>query len=109
MRITWFREAQQLQQIDLAGRVVQEIGAADDVGDALRGVIHGYREHVRIDLIASPKNEIADGVRHVLSIRPLDAVSEKDLSGLNAQANGCRCGGGELTSAASAGIAQLVL
>jgi hypothetical protein len=92
----------------LPGRVIQKIGTAYDVGDALRGVIHSHGKHVGIDLIAALQNKIADRIRHILSIRTLNAIGEKHVPGLDPQADCCRRACAKLTSAASSGIAQLI-
>ena len=109
MSVAGFGLSQQPLQINLAGRVIQEIGAANDVRDALRGIIHGHREHVGVDPIAALQDKITDRFRDILSIRALDPVGELHLFGIDSHADGCRRLLPQLAGTASAGITQLIL
>jgi len=74
-------EAEQALQQDLARGVVQQVGAANDVRDALVGIVDDNREHIRDQRIASLQDEIPARRRDVLAEAPADPVVELQGAG----------------------------
>ena len=62
-----------LQQ-DLARRVVGQVFAAHDVGDALRGVVHHHGQLVGPQAVGPAQHEVTHGLGHVLLLRSQTAV-----------------------------------
>ena len=61
-------------QHDLPCGVVGQVRAAHDMGDALRGIVHHHGELVGPQLIGSAQHEVTYFLRHVLLLRPEQAV-----------------------------------
>ena len=55
-------QAQRALQQDLARSGVEQVGAADDVGDALVGVIHHHRQLVGPVAVGATQDEVADAI-----------------------------------------------
>ncbi len=71
---------QAISNQDLARRVVQEVGAANDVRRLVEGIVNHDRELIRSDSVASPDDEVADGFTEILAVAALDSVVELDLA-----------------------------
>ena len=71
-------QAQRALQQDLARSGVEQVGAADDVGDALVGVIHHHRQLVGPVAVGATQDEVADLGGQVLLVAPLQAIVEAD-------------------------------
>ena len=78
VQIAWCREAECVLQEDLSRRGGEKIGAANDVGDPLRGIVDNDGELIREEAIASPDDEIADVLVEPLALRSINAVGETD-------------------------------
>src|SRR5262249_22177268 len=74
------RQAETLLQINLARRRVEQVGAAHDIGDPLRGVVHHYGELVRVEAVGAPEDEVAHVALQALRLRALRPVGEADFS-----------------------------
>jgi len=72
------RAAERALQVDLARRRREQVGAAHDVGDLLRGVVDDDGELVGGQPVGSPHDEVADLAREVLPLRSLQPVDERD-------------------------------
>jgi hypothetical protein len=66
MQVLWRRVAQRTLQHDLAGRVVGEVFAAHHVGNALRSVVHHYRQLVGEQAIGAAQHKVAHFAGHGL-------------------------------------------
>ena len=62
--------SEQMLQKDLARRRIEQVGAAHDFGDPLRGIVDDDRELIREPAVGAPHDEIADLVAQVLRLRP---------------------------------------
>lgn len=89
---------------DLAGGVVEEVGAADDVGDALIGIVNDDGELVGEVAVGAEEDEVADLVRDVLGEGAVGAVVEGDGNGRNEKAPGAGLAARGDAGAAGAGI-----
>ncbi|MNL04214.1 hypothetical protein D3C87_1247790 [compost metagenome] len=74
-------QAQQVLQVDLARRGVEQIGPAHDMGDALRGVIHHHGELIGPQAVRAAQDEVAEFRFQVLALAALPAVVEADRRG----------------------------
>ena len=70
-------------QVDLALRRAQEVGAANDVGDALLGIVDDDGELVGEEPIAALDQEVADVPGERLSAGALEPVDEADSCVIN--------------------------
>lgn len=82
------RQAEFLLQYDLPRRVVEQVGAAHDMRDALCGVIHDNGELVGEKSVAAAQDEVADAFLHVFLLLAKDSVMEVRDAGGHAQADG---------------------
>ena len=78
MRIARLDRPQVSLEQDLPGRRRQQVGATDDVGDALVAVVDDYRELVSPVAVGATDHEIADFTRQLLSLSALDPIDERD-------------------------------
>src|SRR5690606_23013661 len=79
---------EQLLQIELTRRVVEQVGAAHDVGDALVGVIEHHGQLVGVQAVTAPDDEVAHLALQLLAELALHPVGEPVLQGRHAQADG---------------------
>ena len=63
VRITRRRQAERALQQDLARRGIEQVGAADDIGDPLRGIIDHDRQLVGPVAVRAAQHEVADFAR----------------------------------------------
>ena len=75
-------KAERTLQQDLARRVVGQVLAAHDVGDALLGIVDHHRELVGPQAVGAPQHEVTDLVRHVLAL-----WAEAPVNPINGQGN----------------------
>jgi len=115
------RESQGALQVDLPWRGVEQIGAPDNMRDALCGVVDDHRQGVRDDAVAALHDEVADRGADILAEAALNQVRKVDVARIHPQtrAGGSRLGGafaararvmilvGELPAAAAAREQQL--
>ena len=78
MQVRRSGEAQHSLQEDLARRRCEQVGAADDVRDALRGVIDNDGQLVREKPVCALDDEVAHVTREILRLRALQPVAEID-------------------------------
>jgi hypothetical protein len=91
-----------LLQPDLPWRRVEQVDAADDCVDPLRGVVGDDCQLVRVLAVGTQQDEVADGAVEILLHLALNAVAEGDRRVGYAQPPGaCRSARGEAVAAAS--------
>ena len=114
------RQAERALQQDLARRVVGQVLAAHDVGDALRGVVDHHRQLVGPQAVGAPQHEVADraaprpdaagpGAGRASRTRASAPASTRKAPGarrLAVQARRGRCRGTTRSSSAAAADAQ---
>ncbi|MNS33496.1 hypothetical protein D3C72_656110 [compost metagenome] len=88
MQITRLRQAEQFLQVELAGRGVQQVGTANDIGDALPGVVQDHRQLISVEPVTAADHEIADFPPQMLSVLALHPVNEMVFQFRYAQADG---------------------
>lgn len=81
-------QAKAALQKDLAGGIVEQVGAPDDVGDALFGIIHNDGQLVGIVAIPPLQDEVADTVGNLLVLQPEYTISETHEPLRDTQPNG---------------------
>lgn len=91
-------------QEELTRGVVEEIGAADDVGDALSGIVDDDGELVGEIAVGAEEDEVACVAGDVLSEGAAGAVVEGDGAGRDEKAPGAGQAAGWEAGAAGAGI-----
>jgi len=101
--VTRRRVTEPLLQINLSRRRVQQVGAADDVRDALRRVVHHHGQLIGVRSIRALEYEITNLPLDVMDDPPLYRILEFDARTLGQQAIGARCAARQQTFAAGAG------
>ncbi|MNN82302.1 hypothetical protein D3C81_1992230 [compost metagenome] len=76
MQVARLAQPQQFLQVELARGVIQQIGPAHDIGDALPGIVQYDRQLVGIQPVAAANHEIANFAPQMLFETPLDAIDE---------------------------------
>src|SRR5262249_23769583 len=79
-------QAQAGLQEDLPRGRREKVGAANDIGNALFGIVHDDSELVGVKSIRPPQYEVADVVLETLRLRPLQAVVVSDRCVVHTQA-----------------------
>ncbi len=97
MQVARGGQAERTLQHDLARRGIEQVGATDDVGDALVGIVDHHRQLVCPETVGAKQDKVADFSRHVLPHRTLQAIDEADCAAIrHAQAErrlrAWRCG-----------------
>src|SRR6185312_13883028 len=101
------RESERTSDRDLPSAACEQIGAANDIGNALCGIVHRHGELIGDEAIAPAHDDIAEPLQ-LEGLRPLDPILEADDLGVgDAEAQGCRAGP-RRSVAAGAGIAVLL-
>jgi hypothetical protein len=78
VRVPGRRQPKRPLQQDLPRRGVEQVGAADHVGDALRRIVHHDRQLVGPGAVGAAQDEVADCGGDVLREAPLERVVERD-------------------------------
>ncbi len=81
-------DAERALQGDLPRRVVEQVGAAHDVADALRGVVDHDRQLIGPQAVGAPHDEVADVDLEALLEAAGDAIVEADGISGNTEAPG---------------------
>ena len=67
VQVAWLWQAEDLLQIKLAGRRIEQVGAAHHIGDALPGVIQHHGQLIGNQAVAAANDEIADLAAQMLA------------------------------------------
>ena len=86
--IVRLRVVQAALQPDLARRRNQQVLAADDMGDALLGIVGHYRKLVGPEAVGAQKYEVADVAGEILAVAADNGVVENNIAIGHAQAPG---------------------
>ena len=74
------RVVQAALQPDLARRRNQQVLAADDMGDALLGIVGHHRQLVGPEAVGAQKHEVADVAGEILAVAADNGVVENDIA-----------------------------
>ena len=102
--MAWRGKAEQVLQPELAGRRVEQVGAAHHVGGALRRIVHDHRELVGEDAVRPVHDEVADIAFQVLFDTSAYPVVEGDRAVVDAYAPGAHAAPGWQAAATGPGI-----
>ncbi len=100
VQVAWLWQAEDLLQIKLAGRRIEQVGAAHHIGDALPGVIQHHGQLIGNQAVAAANDEIADLAAQMLAELALHTIDEDVFTIGYAQADG------SILEAATGGAAE---
>lgn len=78
MCVSGCRQAQRPLQKNLSRCALQKVGTADDIGNALRSVVHDNGKLVGKQVVATPDHEITDVAADSNGDCPLNTIAERD-------------------------------
>lgn len=89
MQITWLWYAEQFLEVQLARRGVEQVGAADNIGHTLQGVVDDNRQLIRVKPVATTDHKVTHFTAKVLLKRALNTILEPVQQFGYANTNGC--------------------
>lgn len=106
VRIPWCRQSEALLQPDLARRGLEQVDAADDLGDALCRIVDDDSQLIGKLPVGAQEYEVANGALEVLPDVALHAIIKGDLAVGDAHSPGAGCSPNRQTVTADARVNQ---